>query len=183
MIAQHSSKNDDWLTPIWLVNSAKQVLGEIDLDPASSPEANVRVGAKKFYTKEEEDGLTKEWRDTIFCNPPGGKVKGKSVAALFWTYLMQEIKSGNVNHAIFICFSAEALQNTQGKGVPSVGEYPFCIPAKRIHFDYPGSERKKAPTHGNVIVYVPGIVNNTRLFVETFKNFGVVIGASKWIYV
>jgi len=49
----------------------------IDLDPASSLEANKTVRA--FYV-EEEDGLKLGFSresNRIFCNPPGGKLAGK----------------------------------------------------------------------------------------------------------
>lgn len=56
-------------TPPRYLEAARQVMGVIDLDPASCVIANQNVKATKFYT-EEENGLTKEWRGNIWLNPP-----------------------------------------------------------------------------------------------------------------
>jgi hypothetical protein len=45
------SDQNDWRTPRKFLDAAREVLGAIDLDPASGPEANETVKAAKFYTK------------------------------------------------------------------------------------------------------------------------------------
>lgn len=75
---QHSSKNDRWLTPSWITDVANEVLGHIDLDPASEEEANRSVKAKRFIN-ETEDGLLADWGEwskvrNLFLNPPGGRL-------------------------------------------------------------------------------------------------------------
>lgn len=169
----HSCRNDDWLTPEYIIEKVRRVLGEIDLDPASSKFANERIRARNIFTK-EQNGLIQPWWGNVFINPPGGKVDGKSLTALFWKKLVLEIQQEEsaVQHAIFLAFSAEALQNTQGKGVPSIGSYTFCIPAKRIRFDFPGPAIKTAPSHSNVIVYVPGKIDHTDKFLNEFCDLG-----------
>ncbi len=173
MNIQHSSKTDEWYTPIAILDKARLVLGDIDLDPASDEFGNSRVRAKRYLTK-AEDGLLTTWkasRATIFCNPPGGKRGNQSMTALFWKKLMAERES--ICDAIFLCFSLEAMQNTQDKGCMSVGEFPFCIPRKRIRFEQ-RSGVGPSPSHSNVIVYVPGIVNRQSEFRYTFNDLGVV---------
>jgi ParB family chromosome partitioning protein len=66
----------EWYTPYAIIDLVKQVLGHIDLDPASSPEANKQIGARKIYTI-EDDGLSKTWIGNVFVNPPytGGTPK------------------------------------------------------------------------------------------------------------
>lgn len=177
MNVKHSSKNNAWMTPQWLLDDAKAVLGTIHLDPASSAQANTRVGAQQIFT-EEDDGLSKSWIDlpynvTIFLNPPGGLLNRRSLPALFWAKLMESRSA--INHAIFLCFSIEALQNTQDKPTPSVCEFPICIPKKRIKFDHPSGEVKHSPTHANAIVYVPGILNRTELFCKVFEKHGCIL--------
>lgn len=150
----HSSANDAWMTPIPILEAAREVLGKITLDPASSPEANERVKAHMYFTK-ENDGLVRNWRavyemtGSVWCNPPGGR----GVAKAFWTKLNHERQMGNIRHAIFLFFSIEGLQNCQGRVSPSM--LPTCIPRKRIRFDH-----------------MPGLVDRTSLFIETFKQFG-----------
>jgi len=59
----------EWYTPAQYVELARSVLGEIDLDPASSPEAQKVVRAKKFFDK-NIDGLKQNWDGRVFLNPP-----------------------------------------------------------------------------------------------------------------
>lgn len=173
MNIQHSSRTDLWYTPLPIVVAARDVLGPIDLDPASDEFGNARVGAARYLTR-EMDGLTTPWVGrTVFCNPPGGKKGNKSNTALFWARLMAHREAVELDHAIFLAFSAEALQNTQGKGVPPIMAFPFCVPAQRLAFDSregPG----KDPSHSNVIVYVPGTVDRTETFRAVFAKFGAV---------
>ena len=56
---------DDILTP------ARAVLGQIDLDPASSLVANARVQATRIFT-EEDNGLAQPWAGRVWMNHPWG---------------------------------------------------------------------------------------------------------------
>lgn len=168
MNAQHSSASNEWYTPEPVIELARAVLGPIDLDPASDEFGNLSVRASRFFTA-NDNGLEHSWSGTVFLNPPGGKVGNKSQAGLFWSKLMRE--RPNIEHAIFLAFSAEALQNTQGKGELSVMDFPICVPSKRVRF---GKQHSKpaAPTHSNVVVYVPGKFDNTALFLRVFPKLG-----------
>lgn len=168
MNIQHSARSDNWWTPPAVLDLAREVLGQIDLDPASCLQANAAVGATRYYT-EADDGLTLPWAGTVWCNPPGGRRGNKSLAGLFWLKLIQD--RGALTHAIFMAFSAEALQNTQRKGGPSIMDFPFCVPAKRIRFLKPGVEAT-SPSHSNVVVYVPGTIDKTAEFVRVFSALG-----------
>jgi hypothetical protein len=52
-----------------MIALARQVLGEIDLDPASSAAAQAVVQARQFFTK-AEDGLQQDWHGRVWLNPP-----------------------------------------------------------------------------------------------------------------
>lgn len=172
--AKHSSKNDRWLTPRWVVYMANQFLGQIDLDPASEAEANLTVGAKRFIGF-AEDGLVADWGDasTIFINPPGGKLDGKyksdpvlkpcrSLPQAFLAKLIQytwETRKGLATRAVYVGFSLEQLQSLQSN--PKAKKFLECctivIPNKRIQFELPndlrGSVGKRSPTHANFILF------------------------------
>lgn len=173
MNIQHSSRTDLWYTPLTILLMVKEVLGDITLDPASDEVANARVQAQYFFTK-EIDGLSALWPSgTVFLNPPGGRKMNKSIAGLFWGRLMQHLTDGKLTHAIFMGFSVEQLAITQGYADKSILDFPICVPRKRIKFDSP-VEEKDAPSHSNVIVYVPGVVDKTPHFVKTFSGLGKV---------
>ena len=68
--SQHtSSKENDWYTPPEYIESARKVLGTINLDPATSPLAQETVQAEVFYTK-DTNGLEHVWEGNVWMNPP-----------------------------------------------------------------------------------------------------------------
>ena len=164
-------RTDGWFTPPDILDRARIVLEGIELDPASCEEANEKVKAERLFTF-KDDALEQEWdARSIWLNPPGGKTSNKSNTVLFW----QKLRSSRFNHAMFMAFSLEALQTTQKPGYSSIGEFPLCIPSKRLAFYRPGWVKGKAPSHSNVVVYVPGITARTDVFVEQFKDVGVLL--------
>lgn len=172
MNIQHSSRTDQWGTPPHILAAVREVMGSIDLDPASSKRWNESVQATRFLT----EGL-ESWESTspqnIYLNPPGGKLGNKSLACLFWQRLMKERDAGLVKQAVFVAFSAEALQNTQGKNCKPIMDFTFCVPSKRLRF-VSEDGKKNAPSHSNVIVYVPGTEDNSAKFFEVFSKIGAV---------
>lgn len=178
--ARHSCDSPEWYTPSPFVEAARELMGGIDLDPASHEEANRTVKALKFYTA-EDDGLKQEWRGRVFLNPPGGLVKQ------FWLKLLD---SHGVDQAIWIGYSLEQLQTLQQTGragMVSPLYFPICITSKRIAFVE--NEAKKAeriekmiaagkkpnknssPSHSNYITYMGPRV---RGFADIFGQFGAV---------
>jgi len=63
------SASDECYTPLAWVERARDVLGAIDLDPASSTEAQAVVGAGRFFVL-ADDGLSKRWRGRVWLNCP-----------------------------------------------------------------------------------------------------------------
>mgnify|MGYP000139976657 CR=1 FL=1 len=61
-----------WNTPIWIIDTIKEVFGEIDLDPCSND--NSVVGALKTFQLPYQDGLAESWDDAgvVFVNSPFG---------------------------------------------------------------------------------------------------------------
>lgn len=175
MNIQHSSRTDLWGTPIDIIEAARDVLGGIDLDPASDERFNARVGASKILTA-SDDALVTPWPNgcSVFLNPPGGKRGRDSMTVLFWQRLLEYRQQGSMKHAIFLAFSLEALQTTQQCEL-SIGHFTMCIPRRRLRFVSPDGATGEAPSHSNVIAYLPGTVQVHSRFVSLFSQFGICI--------
>lgn len=177
MNIQHSMRTDKWHTPGHIAEMVRDVLGGIDLDPASSPDANRLVGAKTIITK-QDDALTCMWPTqpegvSVYLNPPGGKIGNKSQTVLFWERLMEFRREGELRHAIFAMFSIEGLQTTQQIYPPAIA-FPFCVPSKRVRWIKPGDSTKQSPSHANAFVYVPGWLDASETFRHIFSTIGIV---------
>ena len=165
----HSSLNTgehEWYTPPDYIEAARAVLGEIDLDPASSPAAQKLVKAKNYYTK-KEDGLSKKWTGRVWMNPPyqSGLVD-KFVFKLVDSFLSEEVSAAIVlvnNSTDTNWFQSAALNASE-----------ICFPQGRVKFlDENGEEG--APLQGQALIYFG---NAKQRFREKMSPFGM--GASLW---
>ena len=185
-----TSKNDSHMTPAEIVEAARETLGWIDLDPATTLEANQLVAAKAIFT-EDDDGLEQQWSGRVFLNPPGGGFRKartiedpgryghtKSRQCLWWLKLMIEVERARVDGAIFVGFSIEFLQAAQSLKCLLPTDAPMCVPSSRIRFDTWDDEgnrvSQKQPTHANVIVLVPSAEDEE--MVERFQKAFAPIG-------
>lgn len=168
----HSSDSQEWYTPSKYIDSVRQVLGQIDLDPASCDVANETIKATTFF-KQEDDGLNKQWTGQVFMNPPygfGKNPKGKQASnQQLWTQkLINEYESGNIKEAICLVNSA-----TDTNWFDKLWKYPICFLDHRIKF-VPGfgNTKKFGPTHGNVFVYFGKNIENFR---REFRQYGTIV--------
>lgn len=145
---KHSSETSEQYTPEHILDRVRNVLGHIDLDPASTPLANERVLADAIFTAEDGERTFEDpWKGKVFLNPPGGAqmvISGtgiRSNPALFWSKLMFEWREHNTEMAIVLGFTMEVLQTTQAEEEYPMLRFPFCIPRQRIKFDVPREER------------------------------------------
>lgn len=161
VLPQHMSASVEHFTPSLIVEAARAVLGEIDLDPASCALANQTVGASVWYgpgSPHGEDGLAEPWGGRVFLNPPGGLVaeehRGmgtRSNAALWWARLAMAWDEGEVEAAIFVGFTLEILRSAQGLDVPQPLSMPLCVPKSRVDFDTPNRVIETGKRKGELI--------------------------------
>lgn len=196
--ARHTCDSPEWYTPSPFVEAAREVMGGIDLDPASHPEANERLQIPTIYTK-EQNGLVQPWWGRVFLNPPGGLVND------FWLVLLIHFLQGRVDQAVWIGYSLEQLQTLQQSAarrapvldptcfldarIPFIendakralrvqkllakGEAPNASPAARKVAEAirRGKPPADAPSHSNYITYLGP---RRDAFTRVFSQFGQV---------
>lgn len=125
--ALHSKNTPKWGTTPWVIEAARQLLGYIHLDPASSEEFNAFVKALMIYT-ERDNGLAQEWHGNVFLNPPGGLVTE------FWNKLCKGyVDDGTVEKAFWVGFSVEQLCTLSEERFHPM-DFSTCILRKRLAF-------------------------------------------------
>lgn len=158
-----SSESNEWYTPRRYIEAIREVLGEIDLDPASHALADKIVKAKQYYDL-EIDGLKEYWEGRVFLNPPYGDLVGS-----FIEKLTREYDAGRVTEAI-------ALVNahcTDTSWFQLLWPHVLCFTDHRINF-YKSEDMTPATgsTHGNVFIYLGP---NEGKFAGVFAQFGTVV--------
>lgn len=153
------AQSHEWYTPAIYIEAARRVLGTIDLDPASSVEANQTVKATTYYTQ-QNDGLVQEWKGAVWLNPPY-----KGLSASFIEKLLEQIKKGNVTEAIVLLNA----NSTETKWFSPLWNYILCFTDHRINFI---GQSSTTSTHGSVFIYIGP---QERKFYEEFKQFGYVV--------
>jgi ParB family chromosome partitioning protein len=156
------SDQNDWRTPRRFLDAARVVMGGVDLDPASSMEANETVEAARFYT-EADDGLILPWRGRVWLNPPYG-----GQARLFVERLVREYEVGNVTAGLTLVNS----HPTETAWFQQLFRYTICFVRGRIDFGGPSREVSSSSTHGSAIAYLGGDVAR---FAAAFGEFGSVV--------
>ena len=153
---------DEWYTPVEYVEAAREVLGDIDLDPASCREAQRVVNASDYYTV-SDDGLVQPWRDRVWLNPP----YSMPLIQKFVKRLIDHYESGDVTAAIIL------TNNSSDAGwFHSLAEsYPFCLTRGRVGFWRP-NQTTFATRQGQAFFYLG---DDIARFVRVFSQFGIVV--------
>jgi ParB family chromosome partitioning protein len=161
----HNSGNIEWYTPREYIEAARAVLGAIDLDPASCPEANAIVGALTFYTL-EQDGLAQSWRGRVWMNPPYAHPAIEHFAAKF----AESVRAREMTAGI-----ALVNNGTETEWFRRLSEVAtaVCFPTGRIGFWSTNPEREIAtPLQGQAVLYAG---DQVEAFRNAFGPFGVVL--------
>lgn len=159
-LINQDSGDTEWYTPPEIIAAARAVLGEIDLDPASSFLANVCVGAKRIFT-ETDNGLVQEWHGRVWMNHPFS-AKGNP---LWVRKLEAQYESGNVSEALCICFAA-----TSERWFQPLARRPQCYLSPRTNYHLPDGTRKPGVTKGSVVTYFGCDLPR---FARAFRGLGV----------
>lgn len=152
----NNSGDNEWYTPAEYIEAARQVMGSIDLDPASNDYANQTVKASTYYT-EETNGLDKKWFGNIWMNPPYSTALIKKFA--------EKLTSSDFDQAIVLVNNA-----TDTAWFKSLIQKAKAIvfTTGRIRFEKRDGS-KGAPLQGQAFVYYG---DNSERFLEVFEAFG-----------
>ena len=160
----NNSGNNEWYTPSEYVEAARAVMGNIDLDPASSDLANQTIRANVYLTA-QDDGLRYSWDGRVWMNPPyASELIGK-----FTSKIVMHVSSGEITEAIVLVNNAtetgwfqEMLEISQA----------VCFVRRRIKFIDMNGNPSGAPLQGQAILYFG---KNPSNFENHFSQFGKVL--------
>jgi ParB family chromosome partitioning protein len=165
-----SKPSDERGTPTYIIEAAQSVMGNIDLDPATCPEAQAVVQAQTFHTK-ESNGLAHQWQGRVWLNPP----YSHPLCQQFITKLLDEYDAGRVTEAIVL------VNTSTGKWYHALLErFPVCYPKHhprhpnaRIEFvPLPGNNRGTGNNSGGQALFYLG--TNVDRFFDEFSEFCTV---------
>jgi hypothetical protein len=184
----------DFVSPPELIGLTTSFFGgEIQMDPASSKEANTLVSANKFFTK-EDDGLRQTWKaENVYLYPPRDflndeeqpkdpyifrkKKRFQRSAQRIWleTCLRKYRKNEFDEAIVFLTSSEVALLTTQKIGL----DLPLCIAKERpeLSIDAPGLPKLTRTRCFGFIYYFPSSLNTDKRigeFIEIYSSFGRV---------
>lgn len=152
----NNSTDNEWYTPEIYIQSAREVLGTIDLDPASNDFANETVKATTYFT-EKTNGLEQDWFGNIWMNPP------------YQTALLQQFAdkliASDFQQAIVLVNNA--TETAWFKTLISKAS-AIVFPTGRIRFRKRDGE-KGAPLQGQAFLYCG---DNPQRFIDVFSKYG-----------
>lgn len=160
-VSYHISDDSyEWYTPAEYIEAARAVMGSIDLDPASSDEAQTVVKAATYYTK-AQDGLAQEWAGNVWLNPP----YNMPLVEAFIDKLIANVESGAIIAALVL-----TNNSTDTGWFHKLLRYPVCFTRGRIRF-WSGDDIL-ATRQGQAIFYIG---DNLDGFTDVFSAFGKVM--------
>jgi ParB family chromosome partitioning protein len=168
-----SSQTAEWYTPAVYIEAVREVLGKIDLDPASCAVANEWIQAKTFYT-EKDDGLSKPWGGNVFLNPPYGKTGARSNQDIWSTRLIYYHTMEYIPSAVLLTKSVPGYK--WWNKLFSFHYFPVCFCDERIRF-------LKLDKHGNIVVEGQAkagtnfwyLGSDLEKFEKVFSQFGRIV--------
>lgn len=157
----NNSGENEWYTPPQYIEAAREVMGSIDLDPASCAKANETVQAEAYFTV-QENGLQQEWYGNVWLNPPYAQpLISQFSAAVVSKRDEYDAACVLVNNATDTEWLQAMLEICDAA----------CFVKKRIKFIDKQGEPSGAPLQGQVVVYMG---DRAERFAEVFSQFGWV---------
>jgi ParB family chromosome partitioning protein len=157
---------NEWYTPWIYVEAARDVMGTIDTDPASSETANEIIKANQYFTI-EDDGRQQTWVGNIWMNPP----YSQPLVTEFCALLVEKLKNHEIKQACVLVNNATETNFYQNM----MGEcQAVCFIKGRVKFIDQNGESTGAPLQGQTILYFG---EGYQKFAKVFSQFGVILYA------
>jgi len=162
--ARADDTSDEWYTPVHpYIDAVKEVLGSIDLDPATIAFAQARIRAAHCFTK-DDDGLVHKWSGRVFLNAPFSKIKK------FVDKLVDEVQHKHITAAIMV---THAFTDTAWWHKAAYAATAIAFTSGRIKFEQEnGPDRRSGPQEGQSFFYFGKDVTKFR---TVFERFGIVL--------
>lgn len=154
---------NEWYTPAQYIDTARKVLGRIDLDPASSEIANETVKAAEFYTS-HDNGLTRDWHGNVWLNPPYSQPS----IAQFADKMVEEWQAQRADAAIVLTHNYTDTAWFQKLASHATA---ICFTRGRVRFVSADGE-VASPTQGQAFFYFG---SDLARFIEEFREIGFVV--------
>jgi phage N-6-adenine-methyltransferase len=157
------TNENEWFTPAEYIEATRDVLGEIDLDPATHPLAQTTIQAMQFFTR-AEDGLAQPWVGRVWLNPPYMQPD----IARFVEKLVTEYQAGRTTAAILLTHN---YTDTAWFHQAAHAAAALCFTRGRIRFVSPEGE-EAAPTQGQAFFYYGADIAR---FMQRFRDIGFLV--------
>jgi hypothetical protein len=158
----NNSGENEWYTPEYIIESAKLVMGNIDLDPASSKLANQTIKAKRYFDV-DKNGLQEKWTGNIWLNPP----YSQPLISQFSEKINSEI-----NNFTQACILTNNATETEWYQNILINASVVCFFKGRIKFLDSTGNPVNTPLQGQSIVYIG---KNTKEFYNEFNKYGICL--------
>jgi phage N-6-adenine-methyltransferase len=159
----------EWYTPPDILEAVREVLGAIDLDPASSDaqQALSPVKAASYFTI-LDNGLERPWPGRVFCNPP----YARGWIDVFVAKMVASYRSGEMQAGILLTNSATETNWWQTAASTCDA---LCFRRGRVRFLKAENgiltTGKSSPSHPHTLFYFGP---DTASFARVFQVFGLV---------
>lgn len=159
----NNSGNNEWYTPPRFIELAREAMGGIDTDPATSEIANRVVQADTIYTA-DDDGRDKPWAGRVWMNPP----YAQPLIADFSEAVASKYESGEIEQACILVNNATETAWFQRmlRAASAV-----CFPRSRVRFLDPYGN-PGAPLQGQAVIYMG---DRPKAFCSAFVEQGAVL--------
>ena len=162
-----SSESNEYYTPVKYIEAARELMGGIDVDPASCEAAQRTIKADSYYT-EDDDGLSKGWSGRVWLNPPYGKIGNESSQGYWGQQLLSRFKTGEVSEGVLLVRAGVGYEWFEKLW----DVLPVCFVRERLSFIREDGNDDGQSKQGTALFYIG---NNVKGFIDIFHKFGRII--------